>query len=205
MSVHRPRFTWFAAVVLSVLAGAGCTGQISDSGAPGGATTTGAKPGGGPGAISTPVTVPGVVDESFVLPVDSVSLLPFAVRVEKVASVVGVTTSDPVLKPLVDASGDLGGYDFANSRKPDYTWTALRISGWVRVVKPVCASPQMHARYTALPAALPALIEAAYGRGITAEDSAAVDAGLLGLTLDDAARYEAVCLSVLSSLEFLAQ
>ena len=204
MSVYRPRITWFAAV-LSALAGIGCTGQITDAG--GGVTGAGpgTKTGGGGPAAAPAVMVPGGVDESFVLPVDSVSLLPFDVRVEKVASVVGVTPSDPVLQPLRDASGDLGGYDFANSRKPDYTWTALRISDWVRVIKPVCASSQMHGRYPTLPAGLPALIESAYGRSVTPDDSAAIDASLMGLTLDDAGRYEAVCLSVLSSLEFLAQ
>jgi hypothetical protein len=132
-------------------------------------------------------------------------LLPFAVRLQKVANVVGVATSDPLLQPLRDASGSLGGYDFANSRKPDYTWTALRISDWVRAVKPVCASPQMHGRFAALPDALPALIDAAYGRTAIPDDRAAIDTGMTGLTLDDAARYEAICLSVLSSLEFHAQ
>jgi hypothetical protein len=184
------------------IAAVGCTGTIADptsspsaapAGSQGGPSGTGSQPAGGSG------------DESFTLPVDSVTLLPFSVRVEKVAHVAGVTASDPLLQTLRDAAGDLGGYDFANNRKPDSTWTALRISAWIRAVKPVCASPQMRGRFAALPDALPALIEAAYGRAITGDDRAAVDAGLMGLALDDNTRYEAVCLSVISSLEFLAQ
>jgi len=63
----------------------------------------------------------------------------------------------------------------------------------------------MRARFPALPDALPALVGAAYGRQATADDQAAVDASLSGLTLDEKTRYEAICLSFLSSLEFLAQ
>ncbi len=201
MVVCRPRFA-ARAVLLFAVAAVGCTGSISDP------TSSGSPaPKGGQGGPSGPGSMPagGGGDESFTLPVDSVTLLPYSVRVEKVAHVAGVAVSDPLLQPLRDASGELGGYDFANSRKPDSTWTALRISVWIRAVKPVCASPQMRGRFAALPDALPALVEAAYGRAITGEDRAAIDAGLMGLTLDDSARYEAVCLSVISSLEFLAQ
>jgi hypothetical protein len=122
-----------------------------------------------------------------------------------VASVAGVSEDDAILSSLLSARFSLGDYDFANNRKPDYTWTALRISDWIRAIQPVCASQAMRSRFAALPENLPALIEAAYGRSMTAEDQAAVDESLVGLTLDESLRYEAVCLAILSSLEFLAQ
>lgn len=197
----RLRQPLVALVSLVSAAALSCTGQIADPTAPAPAAPGGQTPA-GPSSTTTP---PAPGDKSFVLPADAVTLLPFAVRLEKVASVVGVPVSDPVLQPLRDARAQLGDYDFANSRKPDYTWTALRISDWVRAVKPICGSQQMRSRFTALPDALPQLIDAAYGRAISADDRAAVDAGLMGLTLDEGARYEAVCLSVMSSLEFLAQ
>ena len=193
-----------ALVAWSVSVGAlSCTGQIADPGSAGPAAP-GASPTAGP-SPSTPQTPQTPEDKSFALPMDAVTLLPFAVRLQKVAAVVGVPAADPLLQPLRDAGGQLGDYDFANSRKPDYTWTALRISDWVRALKPICGSSQMRARFSALPDALPQLIDAAYGRAITSDDRAAVDAGLMGLTLAEPARYEAVCLSVMSSLEFLAQ
>lgn len=198
MRLCRPLVALVASFVSA--AALSCTGQIADPGPPGPSDP------GGRTSIGPSGTTPSAGDDkSFSLPVDSVTLLPFAVRLEKVASVVGVPAADPLLQPLRDARANLGDYDFANSQKPDYTWTALRISDWVRAVKPICASPQMRARFSALPDALPQLIDAAYGRGITDDDRAAIDAGLLGLTVDEPARYEAVCLSVLSSLEFLAQ
>jgi hypothetical protein len=63
----------------------------------------------------------------------------------------------------------------------------------------------MRAMYPALPDELDALIAAAHGRSATAEDLASVETALEGLALDPDARYEAICLAVLSSAEFVIQ
>src|SRR5258707_600281 len=89
MVVCRPRFA-ARAVLLFAVAAVGCTGSISDP------TSSGSPaPKGGQGGPSGPGSMPagGVGDESFTLPVDSVTLLPYSVRVEKVAHVAGVAVS----------------------------------------------------------------------------------------------------------------
>jgi hypothetical protein len=188
-----------AVAFLAVLAAPGCTGDIGD-----GSSVMGPGPGKQEPTVTGPASpTPG--NKDFEVRADAVTLLPFRVRLAKVATLAGVATTDDLLRPLRDAAGSLGDYDFANSRKPDSTWTALRISDWVRAVKPVCASSQMRSRYASLPEALPALIEAAHGRAADADDRAAVDSALAGLNLAEPARYEGICLAVLSSLEFLAQ
>ena len=86
----------------------------------------------------------------------------------------------------------------------DYQNVALKVADWVRAIKPICASPQMRARYSALPDKLPQLIEAAYGRAATPADTDAVTSSAMGL-MPAATRYETICLAMLSSLEFVAQ
>lgn len=180
----------------------GCNGQIGDHGSPDpiGSSPGATPPGGSPPPGSKPVIQPG----DFEVPATNILVLPFAVRLEKVAAVAGVPVSDPLLNSLRDNRASLGDYDFANSRQPDKTWTALKVADWVRAIKPVCASPQMHAKYSALPEKLPAFIEAAYGRVATPDDTAAVNDSALGL-MPSATRYETICLAMLSSLEFVAQ
>jgi len=178
----------------------GCIGQIGDHGSPDPiGSSPGAQPPGGVGP-SKPVVQPG----DFEVPATNILVLPFAVRLEKVAAVVGVPVSDPLLNSLRDNRVSLGDYDFANSRQPDKTWTALKVADWVRAIKPVCASPQMHAKYSALPEKLPSFVEAAYGRAATPDDAAAVTSSEMGLPTS-ANRYETICLAMLSSLEFVAQ
>lgn len=191
-------------VLVGSLSFGACTAEISGDQRSSNGTGTHESPS-SPGTSSPASTPVAVGDRAFALPANEVTLLPFKVRLAKVATVAGVPITDPILQGLRDARYSLGDYDFANSQKPDSTWTALRISDWVRAIKPVCASSQVKARFASLPADLPALISAAHGRTATAAEKAAVDENLLGLTLSDSERYEAVCLSVLSSLEFLAQ
>jgi hypothetical protein len=209
MDIRRPPPAVIARVLARFLVGClffstivtGCIGQI---GAPGEQPGGGSAPGNGtPGPGNSggkPVVQPG----DFSVPSDNILVLPFSVRLEKVASVAGVAVSDPLMNSLRDNRYNLGDYDFANSRQPDKTWTALKVSDWVRAVKPICASPQMHARYASLPENIPAFVEAAYGRAATPDDTAAVTASAMGL-MTSTGRYETICLAMLSSLEFVAQ
>jgi hypothetical protein len=164
--------------------------------APGGATTSTTTP----GSPAAPVVVSG-----FTVPFEQLRVLPYAVRFGRVVAVTGAPATDPIFELLRTNRTLLGDHDFATGVKPDSTWSALRMSEWVRAVKPVCASAAMRAKYAALPANLGPLVEAAYGRAARADDTAAVKDALAGLTLDEKAQYQAICVAVLSSLEFLAQ
>ena len=136
---------------------------------------------------------------------EQVLLLPFSVRLSKVASVLGVTTDDAALSELRARRLELGDYNFAQGVKPDRMWNAARISLWVRAMRSACGSEAIKKRFPSLPESLPALITAAYGRRATPEDGAAIDEALAGLSLDAEARYQSVCLAVLSSTEFVSR
>jgi hypothetical protein len=133
------------------------------------------------------------------------ALLPLDMRLRRLASAVGIGVDDPLLDPARDARIALGGYDHAQGVLPDGLWIASRLASWVRVLRPICASPAMHERYPDLPEALPALIRAAWGRSAQPADLADFEEELAASALDPAARYEAICLAVFSAAEFVYQ
>lgn len=144
--------------------------------------------------------------EAFDLAIEQPQLLPFNVRLGRLAAVVGVPTSDPVFDLVRKNRTSLGDHDFANGQQPDRLWTASRMSLWVRSIKPVCASKVMRDRYPNLPADLGALIENALGRPASDEDRAIVTEALASAAeLDEATRYQTACLALLSSGEFVVQ
>lgn len=132
-------------------------------------------------------------------------LLPFHVRLGKVAAVLGVSVDAPVLAPLRGNRVTLGGYDFANGALPDTAWTASRVTEWVRALRPVCNSDEFRSRFPDLPEQLPALIEAAYGRESRVDDLADYDEALDDASLSAEERHELTCLAVLSSAEMVLQ
>lgn len=136
---------------------------------------------------------------------NDLALLPFDVRLAKVAKVVGVETTDPLLEPLRARRYDLGDHDYSKGVKPDTTWSSARLGTWVKALKPVCASPAMRTRYPALPEKLGELMLAAYGRNATDEDRKAVEEAVAATALDSESQYQVVCLAVLTSLEFVAR
>jgi len=193
----------------------GCTGLIetedpSGTQSPGvgsGNQGTGSGTANGNGSGTTdPQT--GAVREKptqFALPANFPVLLPFEVRMARLSSVVGLDYSHPAFELMRKNATQLGDYDFANGLEPDNTWTALKISLWMQALKPICASPEMRVLYPSLPESLGPMMEAAYGRSITNQDTADMSASLEGLALTPESRTQTTCLAVLSSLEFLAQ
>ncbi len=162
---------------------------------------------GGDGDPASPgaAAAPSNSTHPFDLAVDAPQLLPFTVRLARVAAVLGTDIDAPALETLRKNRTGLGDHDFANGQQPDRLWSASRMSLWIRSLKPVCASQAMRDRYPALPEDLGALIQAAYGRAMTADDRAAIDEVLGTATLDPATRYQLVCLAVLSSAELVVQ
>jgi hypothetical protein len=136
-----------------------------------------------------------------------IELLPFWVRLERVTSVVGLPESDPVFATLLANRLALGDYDYSSGVKPDRMWSPARMALWAKSLKPVCASSALAALYPDLgssdgiDAAL--LASDAWGRDVVPSELGLAEAGLE--SLEPAARYETVCLSVLSAAEFVAQ
>jgi len=135
----------------------------------------------------------------------NIKLLPFRVRFEKLQALLGAPAEDPAFDVLRARRYELGDYDYAGGVVPDLTWNAARISVWIAAMLPVCRSPQMHARFPLFPDDLDDLMSAAYG-AVTGPDQLADYENLLGdATLDEPTRYDTICASVLTALEFVAQ
>jgi hypothetical protein len=100
----------------------------------------------------------------------------------------------------------LGDYDYASGVKPDRMWSPARISLWAKSLRSVCDSEAMHTLYPDLatdPAQVVALASAAWGRPVAQEELSFDAPALAGLPQVD--RYQALCLSLLSSTEFVIQ
>lgn len=142
---------------------------------------------------------------AFELRKDAVQLLPFHVRMAKLSRVTGVPESDPIFDDVRASRYDLGDHNFAQGIGPDLSWNASKIALWVETLRPVCQSAQMRERYPYLPEHLNELLTEAYGREATADDLALYEDVLATSTAPEAETYEAVCLAVLTSTEFVAR
>lgn len=180
------------AVLLAAAVLAGCTGDIETFGSADREQSSGQD---------EPAT-----NEAFDLATEQPQLLPFSVRMSRLAAVVGVPTTDPVFDLVRKNRTSLGDHDFANGQQPDRLWSSSRMAAWVRSLKPVCSSAAMRTRYPALPKDLPALIENAFGRPASDDDRANIEAAIADASeLSEAVRYQTICLAVLSSAEFVVQ
>jgi hypothetical protein len=201
MARHRPSLAWLLA---GVVLGTACTGEVvgnTDSPPPSPPPTGGNPP---PRTPTPPPSAPTGPVAGFQVP-KSVKLLPFSVRMSRIASVTGVPVTDAVYDTLRENRLLLGDHDYANAKPPQESWSAARLTTWVESVRPVCQAPAVQTRYSPMPAKLALLVEASYGRTIRPEDTAAFDEGVRGLSLTPAKVVEIACISVLSSLEFVAQ
>lgn len=211
--VEEPMTTTFKILVTltALIFGAGCAGEFDLSADPD--STQVLFPGGEVdenGNIVTPGTanpegesVP--LTPAFQIEKNEVRLLPFHIRMAKLSRVVNLPVEDPIFDEVMAHRYDLGDHNYGQSVGPDLSWNASKISVWVDAIRPVCASEAMALAYPTLPEELNALLLAAYGREATTDDLADYDAVLADVTLSDAERYEAVCLAVLTSSEFVAQ
>lgn len=195
-----------------------CTGIVDDKGTgvpdPGTGTppTTqnpGVTPsGGGSGSGTVPGTPPPPTPgeparEPFRVRNTTPELLPFDVRVRRIASAVGVPVTNPMFAQMEKNKTKLGDYDFANGVQPEPSWLANRIAGWIDALKPICGSPEMKAKYPSLPASLPALVRQAWGRPPTAEDTAIFTDALAASGATPEVAYESTCMAVFSAAEFV--
>jgi hypothetical protein len=202
MTRHRPTgiATWLAAAALL-----GCVGEVGGGNGttPPGNTT---PPGSGPVKPTPGTGMAGVGPVgNFEPPKAQIKLLPFSVRMARIAAVTGVPLTDPAYNTLEDNRLLLGDHDYANAKPPQESWSAARLATWVESIRPVCQLPAVQAKYSPMPAKLPALVDAAYGRAMIPEDTAAINDGIKGLNVTPAKVVETTCIAILSSLEFVAQ
>jgi len=164
---------------------AGCTGTLTEN-----------------GQTEDPPDDPGLAFEAGR---DRIELLPFPVRLRRVADVVGIGEDDLLLTPLRDRSMEFGHHNFAVGVRNSPAWDAPRIAAWTSALKPICESDTMKLRYQRFPDDLDELMTAAYGRVPPEEEvsdlwTAATESGATKRRA-----YVTTCLAVLSSLEFVAR
>lgn len=141
---------------------------------------------------------------AFTLPREYAQLLPYHVRMRKLATLTGLPLDDAAFEDLRRNRYALGDHNFGQGIGADLTWSAAKMSTWVKSLKLVCASDAIKSRYPALPEDINEFALAAYGREVDQTDLELVDAAI-GSTSDPAQRYEAICLAMLSSMEFVGR
>jgi hypothetical protein len=159
-----------------------------------------------PGTGEEPEPPPaGSPVSGFEVPKTGIKLLAFSIRLDRIAATTGLPLTDPAYATLRENRLLLGDHDYANAKPPQESWSAARLVNWVESVRPICRAPAVSSRFLPMPARLPALIEAAYGRAALPEEIAAFTDEQKGLTLTPPKLVETACVAVLSSLEFVAQ
>jgi hypothetical protein len=211
-----------AAAALGLVLASGCSapgeGRSGGTGRPSGAapspgqgSSNGSGSGTAPASPGMTGSAPGseaaapAPGAAFAPPRDVLVLLPFDVRLNKLAALLDVSADDPALEPVRAVRFELGDYDFAQGVAPDLRWSAKRMGEWVKAVKAVCDSPRMKERFPSLRDDLEAFVPLAYGRAATGEDVKLYDAALMGASLAPADAYRVMCVGLLSSTEFVAQ
>lgn len=179
-------------------------GSSSSGGSTGDTDTTTGAAASTTGTSTADTTTGGVDEPPFNLDRDNIRLLPFAVRLNRLSLLLDLPESDPAFTVMLARRYDLGDYDFAKGIHPDLTWTTSRMANWVAAVRPLCNSPAMKERYPEFPLDLAALMGDAYGFPPAPVDLEVYESLLGDANLDEATRYETVCLAVLSQLEFVA-
>jgi hypothetical protein len=191
---NRRRIGCVSVCLLAALTPLACTGE--PTGAPANPGGSGEPPAGG--AAATPVA-------PFDVSKTHIKLLPYSVRLDRIAVATGLPITDPAYATLRENRLLLGDHDYANARPPQESWSAARLVTWTESVRPICQAPAVLARLSPMPARLPELVEAAYGRSPLPEETAALVEEPRGLTLPGPKLVETVCVAVLSSLELVAQ
>jgi hypothetical protein len=160
--------------------------------------------GGGGSASSTPSTPTSTqAGPPFKVRNSEPELVPFDTRVRRIAAALGVQTDNPMFAEMTKNALKLGDYDYAAGALPDSSWNANRIAGWVNALKPVCASPEMKAKYPALPDNLPQLVRAAWGHVPSDQDTADFKEALAASSVDAVVAYESTCMAVFTAAEFV--
>lgn len=155
---------------------------------------TGSTNPGSPGDPST--SVPEVLHFNPV--VNSVGLLPFQVRLQKVNYVTqaapGLTTG------LLGNRNLLGDHDYSKGIQAQSAWTDSQMKLWLEGLLPVCESQALRTRFT-WPDKAEEFLVSALGRPVNAGDRALITK-INALTVTPVEKFTLGCLVVLSSLEF---
>jgi hypothetical protein len=200
-----PRAWAALSVVLAVLLLAGCIGtasEMSRSMDQAAARGDGGQKPSDPSNPSNPSSE--AVDRPTVtLPPTPLKLLPFDVRLRRVADAVGVPVNDKVFDAARGERLALGAHDFANGTVPDATWNSQRMATWMTAMLPVCRDTRVRTYLGDWKkGGVEKFVQGAFGRAYAANDLDDLSA-VTALTGDDG--WVVTCLSLVSSAEVLLQ
>jgi len=142
-------------------------------------------------------------EEPFSVPSDEARLLPFPVRMQNLADLIGQPADHPMFLDLLDLRFQLGDHDFASGVAPDLRWSAEKMQNWVRGLRPVCSSAEMQVAYPGLLTDPRPFMRQAWGHEPAAEEVESM-ADLQDSTLPVEQQYLLTCLAVLTSLDFVS-
>ena len=162
----------------------------------------------GPGDTADPDPEPNDPPDDpadpFQIPIDEVELLPFHVRAQNLVTLSGQTADHAMFTELYARRYQLGDHDYANGIAPDLRWSSQKMETWVVALKPICDDPAFQAMDPTLVNDAAPLVRAAFARDPNADELQAFADVQSGIT-DTALRYRMVCLTVLTSLEFVGR
>jgi hypothetical protein len=137
------------------------------------------------------------------LPPASLKLLPFDVRLRRIAAAVGVPVGDAVFDAARAQRLALGAHDFVNGSAPDLQWNSQRMASWITAMLPVCKDARVRTHLGDWrQGGVGKFVESAFGRASTPDDLGDL-APPLAISGDDG--WVATCLALVSSAEVLLQ
>lgn len=198
---------WLTTLGLTLALTSGCYSGLGDAPPAGGdGAADGAGDAGNDGDGDGQVPREPAAEEPenpFNVPTDEARLLPFPVRMQNLAHVVGQDLSHPMFLELYELRYQLGDHDYASGVASDLRWSAERMQYWVRGLKPVCTSTEMQAAYPDLLTDPRPLMRSAWGHEPAADEVEAV-LDLQGGSLPPEDLYMVSCAAVLTSLDFVS-
>ncbi|MES3038865.1 MAG: hypothetical protein V4736_13230 [Bdellovibrionota bacterium] len=127
--------------------------------------------------------------------------LPFLTRTAKIEYLLGSGLSTSTAK-LYSERIYLGDYDFSLKIIPKIAWDTGEMQKWLEGVEPVCISTEFQQKFSWEQS--PAFIRSALGRDANATDDLLIQ-DVNSLQIPEAEKFATLCMTVLTSLEFITK
>ncbi|MEQ1876067.1 MAG: hypothetical protein ABL958_05435 [Bdellovibrionia bacterium] len=144
----------------------------------------------------------GTTAQPFKIGRKSTQLMPYAVRLSKIRALAGNVPPE-LFAELERRRFEVGDFDYSKGVGQELSWSETRMTVWAMSLQPLCASAELKTKYP-WPAGAEKFLAAAYGRTIRDEDRAVIDEVLKTPNSGRNQKFEILCTTVLSSMEFLA-
>jgi hypothetical protein len=133
----------------------------------------------------------------------SIDPLLFPNRLNKLGYVIG-SNQGTSLNSFMTNRYLLGDYNFSSNVIPNYSWGANEMLNWTQSLESFCSSSNFSNQYVWITAAQ-ALMQRAYGRAPDSVDMAVINEINAINNINDLERTQILCLTLLTSLEFIAK